>query len=506
MNLDRTSVELKPRSHWQSMDLGFKLAKSQYKPLLTLWCILALPIYGLFKLIPALGIVALILWWWLKPLYEAPMYFWLSRAVFREPVSYRQCLSQLRKSLFTLLKTYLTLWRLGGSRSQNINVVVVEGAKGKAHRQRLSVFTRSNTQSGWLTFVCVNFEFVIYYALLIIGSMFLPGDPWRFFSIAPSFENDFSWYSLFSDLCYLSAAGIIAPFYVGAGFMLYINRRTHLEAWDIDVDFKRILLRNDNISQVSSASVTAPAGRKFGGLNGSAACLVLSLLAVTCIPPADAAIVPTAEESHQIIQEILDSKDFGEVEMVKRLRSKDRNKEEQEKEHSPLFTGLSNISDAVRLLLWGLVMVVALYLLFYGYKNRAALSSMFSELGFRRSRPETVLFDLEIAPESLPADIPGNALDLLRSGNQREAMGLLYRGALSRLVHQYGMQISRSATEQECVNQVEQNQPEIRRDAFLALTKLWLKSAYTRTALRDEDIALLCNQWPAAFDSPGKIS
>jgi hypothetical protein len=31
----------------------------------------------------------------------------------------------------------------------------------------------------------------------------------------------------------------LEPFYVAAGFAMYLNRRTQLEAWDIEQEFRR---------------------------------------------------------------------------------------------------------------------------------------------------------------------------------------------------------------------------------------------------------------------------
>jgi len=40
-------------------------------------------------------------------------------------------------------------------------------------------------------------------------------------------------------LAYTFAVAIIEPFYVAAGFAMYLNRRVELEAWDIEQEFRR---------------------------------------------------------------------------------------------------------------------------------------------------------------------------------------------------------------------------------------------------------------------------
>jgi hypothetical protein len=42
-----------------------------------------------------------------------------------------------------------------------------------------------------------------------------------------------------SSVAYAAAVGMLEPFYVAAGFGLYINRRVELEAWDIEQEFRR---------------------------------------------------------------------------------------------------------------------------------------------------------------------------------------------------------------------------------------------------------------------------
>ena len=54
---------------------------------------------------------------------------------------------------------------------------------------------------------------------------------------------------------------------------------------------------------------------------------------------------------------------------------------------------------------------------------------------------------MELAPEKLPPDVAAAAAALAREGRLREALGLLYRGTLSELVHRRGVQLLASHTE-----------------------------------------------------------
>jgi len=40
-------------------------------------------------------------------------------------------------------------------------------------------------------------------------------------------------------LAYAATVVFLEPFYVAAGFGMYLNRRAELEAWDIEQEFRR---------------------------------------------------------------------------------------------------------------------------------------------------------------------------------------------------------------------------------------------------------------------------
>ena len=44
-------------------------------------------------------------------------------------------------------------------------------------------------------------------------------------------------------VAYAIAVLFLEPFYVAAGFAMYLNRRAELEAWDIEQEFRRAFAR-----------------------------------------------------------------------------------------------------------------------------------------------------------------------------------------------------------------------------------------------------------------------
>ena len=58
---------------------------------------------------------------------------------------------------------------------------------------------------------------------------------------APSLVGGLLWLPLGQWLATIAYAGIVLvvePFYVGAGFAMYLNRRVELEAWDVEQEFR----------------------------------------------------------------------------------------------------------------------------------------------------------------------------------------------------------------------------------------------------------------------------
>jgi hypothetical protein len=114
----------------------------------------------------------------------------------------------------------------------------------------------------------------------------------------------------------------------------------------------------------------------------------------------------------------------------------------------------------------------------------------------RRVPPQArVVMGMDVAPESLPTDIPGTAMELWRVGRRQEAMGLLYRGTISKLITSRGVEIAESDTENDCVRRVAA-EAETYAGYFGGLTEAWVLLAYGRSAPPDRTMEELCANWP----------
>ena len=62
-------------------------------------------------------------------------------------------------------------------------------------------------------------------------------------SFSAIFNDDAGWATALVLTCYSATVLIVEPFFVGAGFAMYLNRRVELEAWDIEQEFRLAFAR-----------------------------------------------------------------------------------------------------------------------------------------------------------------------------------------------------------------------------------------------------------------------
>ena len=87
-----------------------------------------------------------------------------------------------------------------------------------------------------LQFAFANAEMALYFGVLSIALWFAPEGSLR--NVFDWIVNDSVLSSVLAASAYAIAVGLLEPFYVGAGFAMYLNRRVELEAWDIEQEFR----------------------------------------------------------------------------------------------------------------------------------------------------------------------------------------------------------------------------------------------------------------------------
>lgn len=110
--------------------------------------------------------------------------------------------------------------------------------------------------------------------------------------------------------------------------------------------------------------------------------------------------------------------------------------------------------------------------------------------------------DLDIRPESLPDDVGGAALELLRTGRVRESLSLLYRASLSSAVHRFGVSIAAHHTEREVLGAVRGALDEPRTRYFVDLVTIRQRIVYAGESLAPDAVLPLCAGFSTLFNLP----
>ncbi|HEX2198595.1 MAG TPA: hypothetical protein VHG88_08240 [Burkholderiales bacterium] len=482
------AVTLRRRSPWEATDLGLAMLQRWWRPVyavhalvLSLVCALALLLGWAFD---AVGLAILAIWW-LQPVYDRAVLHVLSRAVFGAVPGPREVLRGAREWLGTGLLRALTLDRLDLARSFNLPVRQLEGQRGREARARRSLLgKRARGHAVWLTVVWVHFEAVLLWSAGALSQVLLPaqlerqrGDE------VPFFGGFFDWVTTASvgdGLVFAAVWLLLEPFYVAAGFALYLNRRTLLEGWDIEVALRRIAERH-------------------------AVAILMSLTFAFSLVPGIADAQEQTKDPKTEIAEVLKAREFGHYRDAMRwqVRASD-NPEEGSGSFWEAFwkwllgdgskdddtgSGIGYaLAKALQVLFWALVAAAAAYLLWQALKLLPRMAAPPRE----PYRPPAALFGMELAPDKLPADVAEAAAALAAEGRLREALSLLYRGALSELVHKRGVQLLASHTEGEAVRLA--GMP-----YFAALVDLWRACAYAKRELSPARVQELAAGYKDAF-------
>ncbi|MCR5884351.1 DUF4129 domain-containing protein [Rhizobacter sp. J219] len=114
--------------------------------------------------------------------------------------------------------------------------------------------------------------------------------------------------------------------------------------------------------------------------------------------------------------------------------------------------------------------------------------------------------DLDIRPESLPERIGEAAAALWQKGEHRAALSLLYRGALSRLVHQHQVPIRAASTEGECLALAARRLAPERSAYFGRLVQAWQLAVYGARLPADDSVIALCREFDQQLRPTGAVS
>jgi hypothetical protein len=278
---------------------------------------------------------------------------------------------------------------------------------------------------------------------------------WEAMFEGAAFDNVFT---IADFAAYAVAVFLIEPLYVAAGFALYLNRRTLLVGWDLEVALRRIAAQR-------------------AGMAAAAAALLLAT-ALALLPAAPALAQAVDKDPKREIAEVLKAPEFPHMRTVTRWqrRAADAPRDGPGWDLSWLRAIGYAFAKSSEVALW----IAAAALIALGLWWAKRLLPRAPPAPRAPYRPPAALFGMALAPETLPADLAGAVRSHLAAGRVREALALLYRGTLSALVHGRGIELKASDTEGEALARVRAQGEAATAPFFGELVQHWQRAAYAR--------------------------
>lgn len=509
MNLNEITADIRLRNPWEAIDLGFamvqKWGKSIYIPLTLLTFSIATLLYFIFPS-NKLWIAALI-FWWLKPLYDRLVLHIVSRKLFNNELNTWQALQVIPHLIWnTGFFQSMTFRRFSLSRGFNLSIWQLEQLRGQERANRQSVLHQiAHTPAVWLTIVLAHLELFLVLSLFGLLMMFLPEKEANDFFVS-LFSNkvDYDgWIEILDYIFYIIIVTLIHPFYIAASFALYINRRTQLEAWDIELDFRKMAMRLKAVTQQLISILL----------------IVITILITSDnsyaekVKPQDssnkidateflASDRKTPDSSKKVIRETMLTKELNDKQTVtywvkkkKPDKTKQTNTTSIEKFLEPFAKIIGYI---IEFGLWILV-ALAILLLIYFRDRWLHLFNIKKKTKIDDYQPPEIMFGMDVRPDSLPDDIIGEAKKLWQSKQHRESLSLLYRGALIRLINQENIKLENSYTEGDVLRHSKQQLTSSKQTFLDKLTTSWKLIAYAHRSPSDVDMDDLFESWTKDF-------
>jgi hypothetical protein len=531
MRLTDATVAIRPRNPWEAIDLGVLLARKHRGLLMTSWAIVTLPVFTLLSLMlwdyPSL---ALFMFWWLKPLYERLTLLILSQALFGATPTLKQALGAWPGTLKTQLLASLTWRRLSLSRSFKLPIQQLEGLSGPERAQRIAMLSQKGLRAArCLTSVGSSLEMCFWVGLMVLFYAFLPQQleiDWSWQSLL-NVEGDWNWLEHLTNAFYALVLIVWGPIYVACGFTLYLNRRTELEAWDIELTFRRLRQRLIGSAYALLLGCTLLLSTPpMSAMANEGSSIPPDSQQLSCpLPPLDlpqsedAVAAPSSPRllnqtlsskgSETAIKSVLENPPFKNLKTVSGWRIAEHSdvKKSAKSADTPawlvsLIRGLLAVTtlfaNAIEVLLWSAVLLLVIGM---AWRYRSWISTFVSRRKPKAApRPTTPqqLFGLQIVPQSLPVDVAGS-VERLWHQQPREALSLLYRALLSRLMTDYQLPLKNSDTEGQVLERIATlDQPSLEHFSR-TLTNHWQNLAYGHRLPPVDAQQTLCDDWRRLF-------
>lgn len=492
------AARIAPRKPWQAMDLGTRMFRTWWRPLLSIWLLTSLP--GLLALLWLTGgnlFWTAMLFWWLKPLWERPLLEYCARALFGEPPTLRALLRSWPDYVRPGLFSALTWRRLSPSRSFNAPVFQLERPRGSAGPRLAVMHAEPGQRAGALTITLVHVEQFISLGILTLLVLLLPLD--FSLSLYDWINNDVAHENQLMTLCWYLSMCLTQPLYVCCGFALYLNKRTWLEGWDLEQGLRSIGQRRTARSMAATLPMLwlvlwlglllpwlSP-----GQVHASSEREAVREQAIEIV--AGDQLMPMSERgSWRLRRPDRDPNEAREATLLERLLDWLFNRDSGS-DRRDLDMDLSVLGDLLRLLLWGLLIATLGWLLWSG---RHLVRRDHASTDTRERVSPVDIRARSTRRVTLPDDPVSAIRTALDRGDPREALSLLYRSCLHSLHRRLAVTLPEGATESEVLRQLRQQHAEDREVELLGrITPLWQATAWAHRPVDTDTIAALLNDW-----------
>jgi hypothetical protein len=283
---------------------------------------------------------------------------------------------------------------------------------------------------------------------------------------------------------------------VACGFALYLNRRTQLEAWDIDLAFRRLRARLEGLGKVlgvvllcgGALALPAHAAAPARAASAPLASVAISIDKIFHQPPdrSDARFAAAVAQAYR------DSR-FGGERTVRRWVFKYPWTSDTKVQSMPFPLLGQILSGIFKLLLWLLVIGALATLFWFAWRQRGRWARKAEQ-----HVPMTAAsVQASVAGEQpLPADLAGATRQLWQAQRRREALALLYRGCVEQTALLLQVPPSADATEADWLRQAAAIGDPLRAQQVVAIVRAWQFAAYAGRYPDDATIEHLLSGWP----------
>ena len=510
MRIEELTVRLRARSGWEAIELGMALVRRHAAAIWKPWLWLTLPVFAVLNLgawwLDMFWLAALLMWW-LKPAFDRVPLYVISRAVFGSVPDSRETLRAQRQWGMRTLLHLLTWRRLSPVRSLYMPIDLLEGVQGERLGQRRRVLGGQAYGTAFLlTLACQLFTLALVLGGAVAVLVYLPQD-----LLPDSMQAAFRimaiewpvWLHLAWNALLWAAISVTEPFFVGAGFGLYLNRRTEIEAWDVEIVFRKLRARLAAAVPLLLAAVLltglpahADAQERHGAPRPTAPAAAEEAPEKPTPPTLpivfgdqrvdDRAFREAADRAYR--DPLLDRK---QVQGSWELRKKTEKKNEPPRD-SALLAGLGNVLAFIGE--WGLWLVGGMLVLALLATARywwPWMRGMGHAPAPHRDSPQV---EALVLPEALPDDIATAARALWRDGRPRHALALLYRASVESMSVRAEIALPPGATESECLRASRRMPRAEDRQAFALMVRVWQYAAYGQRLPADNEFDALVGE------------